>query len=52
MSAELLSRAAAERERVHMTQSKIETYPVSMGVDEEKLKEYLADYTNWMNRLE
>jgi len=59
MSAELLSRAAALQKSSHNRTRRRSSYDPkynrnlsSVGVDEEKLKEYLADYTNWMNRLE
>ena len=59
MSAELLSKAAALQKSSHDRTKRKSTYDPkynrslsSVGVDEEKLKEYLADYTNWMNRLE
>ena len=59
VSAELLSRAAALQKSSHDRTKRRTTYDpkynrslFSLGVDEEKLKEYLSDYINWMNKLE
>ena len=58
VSRELLSKAAALQESSHdRTNRKMAYDPKydrslsSLGVDEEKLKEYLSDYFNWMNKL-
>ena len=59
MSSEILSKAAALQKSSHDRTKRKSTYDPkynrslsSVGVDEEKLKEYLANYINWMNRLE
>ena len=59
VSAELLSRAAALQKSSHDRTKRRTTYNPkynrslsSLGVDEEKLKEYLSDYINWMNKLD
>jgi len=59
VSAEILSRAAALQKSSHDRIKRRSTYDPkynrslsSVDVDEEKLKEYLANYINWMNRLE
>ena len=59
MSAKLLSKAAALQKSSHDRTKRRTTYDPkynrslsSLGIDEEKLKEYLSDYINWMNKLE
>ena len=59
ISAELLSKAAALQKSSHDRTKRRTTYDPkynrslsSLGVDEEKLKERLSDYINWMNKLE
>ena len=59
VSAELLSKAAALQKSSHDRTKRKTTYDPkynrslsSLGVDEEKLKEYLSDYINWINKLE
>ena len=59
VSAELLSKAAALQKSSHDHTKKRTVYDPkynrslsSLGVDEEKLKEHLSDYINWMNKLE
>lgn len=58
VSAELLSKAAALQESSHDRTSRKMAYDPqydrslsSLGVDEEKLKEYLSEYINWINKL-
>ena len=58
MSSELSSKAAALQKSSHdRTKRKMSYDPKynrslsSLGVDEEKLNEYLSDYINWMKRL-
>ena len=58
VSVELLSKAVALQKSSHDHTKKRATYDPkynrslsSLGIDEEKLKEYLSDYINWMNRL-
>ena len=59
MSAELLSKTAALQKSSHDRTKRKTTYDPkynrslsSLDVDEEKLKECLSDYINWMNKLE
>jgi len=59
MSVKILSKAAALQKSSHdCTKRKIAYDPKynrslsTVGIDEEKLKEYLANYINWMNKLE
>ena len=58
LSAELLSKAAALQESSHDRTNRKMTYDPkynqslsSLGVDKEKLREYLSDYINWINKL-
>ena len=58
VSAELLSKAAALQESSHDRTSRKMAYDPqydrslsSLGVDEGKLKEYLSEYINWINKL-
>jgi len=59
MSAELLSRAAVLQKSSHDRTKRKSTYDPkynrslsSVGMDEEKLKEYLANYINWAKKLD
>ena len=59
VSAKLLSKATALQKSLHDRTKRKTTYDPkydrslsSLGVDEEKLKEYLFDYINWMKSLE
>ena len=59
VSAELLTKATALQKSSHDRTKRKTTYDPkynrslsSLGVDEEKLKEYLSDYINWMKSLE
>ena len=58
VSAELLSKAAVLQKSSHDHTKRKTTYDSkynrslsSLGVDEEKLREFLSDYINWMNKL-
>ena len=58
MSPELLSKAAALQKSSHDRTKRKITYDSkfnrslsSLGIDEDKLKEHLSDYINWMKRL-
>ena len=58
VSAELLSKAAVLQKSSHDHTKRKTTYDPkynrslsSLGVDEEKLREFLSDYINWMNKL-
>ena len=58
VSAELLSKAAALQKSSHDRMKRKIAYDpkynrslASLGVDEEKLKEYLSNYINWMKTL-
>ena len=59
VSAELLSKAAALQKSSHDHTKRRNAYDPkynrsfsSLGVDEEKLKNFLSDYINWMNKLD
>ena len=59
VSVELLSKAAVLQKSSHDRTKRRNAYDPkynrslsSLGVDEEKLKEHLSDYINWMKRLE